>query len=206
MNKKSPIPYNIEEMAPPTLLINGSPRENGNTDALLARFIQGAESVSHEFVYLKLRDLRIGDCIGCCTCREESTCKLQDDMTDIRGKIENSGLLIFASPNYWCGITGLMKTFMDRLYFYHHPKNSARLTSKEAVILSTMGESTNIAYESSLLVEFFERAMKSLGITIRDILLFPGLMEKDDVFGKPDYLAQAFALGKSLGSGSSQGE
>ena len=187
-------------MASPTLLINGSPREHGNTDALLERLVRGAESVSQEVEYIQLRELRIGNCIGCCTCRDESTCKLQDDMTVLREKIENAGLLILASPNYWCGITGSMKTFMDRLYFYHHPRNSARIAGKEAVILSTMGESTNIDYESSLLVEFFERAMKSLEIAIRDILLFPGLMEKGDVLGRPDYLEQAFALGQSLGS------
>lgn len=193
------MPYN-EVMPPSTLLINGSPRENGNTDKLLDRLIQGTGSASSRIEYRKLRDLRIGDCIGCCTCREESTCKLQDDMTAVRGEIETAELLILASPNYWCGITGLMKTFMDRLYFYHHPVNSERIAGKEAVILSAMGESANIEYESALLVEFFERALESLKITIKDILLFPGLMGKDDVFGKPEYLEQAFALGQHIGS------
>jgi multimeric flavodoxin WrbA len=187
-------------MARSTLLINGSPRENGNTDALLDRLILGAGEAAPKIEHIKLRDLRIGDCIGCCTCRDESACKLQDDMTSVRGKIETAGLLIFASPNYWCGITGSMKTCMDRLYFYHHPLNSARISGKEAVILSTMGESANIEYESALLVEFFERAMRSLGIAIRDILLFPGLMDRGDIFGKPEYLEQAFALGRSIGT------
>ncbi len=186
-------------MAQSILLINGSPRENGNTDALLQRLIQGAESVSAELTYIMLRDLDINDCMGCYMCRDESDCKLQDDMTRVRGEIENSGVLIFASPNYWCGISGLMKILVDRLYFYHHPANSARIAGKVAIIISTMGESTNIRYESSLLVEFFQRAMRSLGIDIRDTLLFPGLMEKDDIAEKPEYLGQAFALGKRLG-------
>jgi len=187
-------------MASSTLVINGSPRENGNTDSLLQQFIRGAESISAQTTYFNLRDLDIGDCIGCCTCRDESVCKLQDDMTRLRAEIERSDFLVLASPNYWCGITGLMKTFMDRLYFYHHPVNSARIADKKAVVLSTMGESTNIEYESALLVEFFERALRSLGIEIRDILLFPGLMEKEDVLRKPEYLERVFSLGRSIGS------
>ena len=187
-------------MASSTLVINGSPRENGNTDSLLQQFIRGAEKISAETTYFKLRDLDIGDCIGCCTCRDESVCKLQDDMTRLREEIERSQLLVLASPNYWCGITGLMKTFMDRLYFYHHPVNSARIAGKEAVVISAMGESENLAYESLLVVEFFRRAMKSLAVEIREILLFPGLMEKDDISRRPEYLERVFSLGKSIGS------
>lgn len=181
-----------------TLIINGSPREGGNTDAILRILIKGANSTQQEPVYIKLRDLDISDCIGCCKCRDESICQFQDDMTRMRQDIEDSGLLVFATPNYWCDVTGLMKTFMDRLYFYHHPANSLRIAGKKAVIISTMGEATNIEYESALLIEFFSRAMQSLKIEIRDTLLFYGLMEKDDFERRPDYCRQAFDLGKRL--------
>lgn len=181
-----------------SLVINGSTREGGNTDRILDMLIKGAKDQGMEPVYRKLREMDIADCVGCCKCRDESVCQLQDDMTPIRQDIEDSELLVFASPNYWCEVTGLMKTFMDRLYFYHHPANSSRIAGKKAIIISTMGEAANIEYESALLVEFFTRAMRSLKIEIRDTLLFFGLMEKDDVNRKPDYLQQAFDLGKRL--------
>jgi len=63
-----------------------------------------------------------------------------------------------------------------------------------------MGEATNIEYESALLIEFFKRAMKSLEIEILDTVLFPGLMEADDIMGKPEYLERAFDLGQRLAS------
>ena len=191
-------------MAGSILLINGSPRKDGNTDAILDSLIKGASSVRQELFYRKLRELNIADCAGCCRCRDESVCQFQDDMTQIRSEIEDSELLVFASPNYWCEVTGLMKTFMDRLYFYHHPANSSSIAGKKAVIVSTMGEATNIQYESALLVEFFRRAMSSLKIEILDTLLFSGLMEKDDIVRKPEYLKKAFDLGKSLVSLQSQ--
>ena len=185
-------------MPKPMLVINGSPREEGNTDTILRILINGAKGTGIEPIYKKLREMNISDCIGCCKCRDESVCQFQDDMTAMRQDIEDSGLLIFATPNYWCEVTGLMKTFMDRLYFYHHPANSSRIAGKKAVILSTMGEEANIEYESALLVEFFARAMKSLKIEILDTILFSGLMGKDDIEQKPEYLRQAFDLGKKL--------
>lgn len=185
-------------MAKSTLIINGSPREDGNTDTILRMLIQGARSLPQEPTNRRLRELNITDCIGCCKCRDESVCQFQDDMTPMRRIIEDSELLIFATPNYWCEITGLMKTFMDRLYFYHHPANSSLIAGKKAIIVSTMGVATDIEYESALLIEFFNRAMRSLKIEILDTVLFYGLMEKDDITAKPEYLEQAFDLGKRL--------
>lgn len=185
-------------MAKSILIINGSPREEGNTDAILNALINGAKSIPLSPVYRKLRELDIADCIGCCKCRDESVCQFQDDTTLLRKDIEDSELLIFATPNYWCDITGMMKTFMDRLYFYHHPANSSLIAGKKAIIISTLGEEANIEYESALLLEFFRRAMRSLKIEILDTHLFPGLMEKDDIVRKPEYLEQATHLGKEL--------
>jgi multimeric flavodoxin WrbA len=39
--------------------------------------------------------------------------------------------LILASPLYWCGVTGLMKTFLDRLFFYYHPRNKDLISGKK---------------------------------------------------------------------------
>jgi multimeric flavodoxin WrbA len=180
------------------LIVNGSPRFDGNTDALLAELIKGAESRSSDPAHRKLRDLHIEECIGCCQCRDESTCHFQDDMSQMREEIEHSGVLVLATPNYWCGVTGLMKTFIDRLYFYHHPVNCTRIARKKAVVLSTMGEKTRIEYESALIIELFNRALKSLGIELVETVLFPGLMEKNDIAERPDYLKNAFELGRRI--------
>jgi multimeric flavodoxin WrbA len=187
-------------MAKSILVINGSPRAAGNTDAILQMFLNGVKNTSHEPIYRKLRELNIANCIGCCKCRDESVCELQDDMSVLRKKIEDAKFLVFATPNYWCEVTGLMKTFIDRLYFYHHQMNSSLIAGKKAIVISTMGEASNIAYESALLIEFFSRALRSLKIEILDIVLFFGLMEKNDIEARPEYLRKAFSLGKELAS------
>ncbi len=57
-------------MAESILLINGSPREMGNTDEIFRLLIKGVKSAGNEPIYRKLRELNIVECIGCCKCRE----------------------------------------------------------------------------------------------------------------------------------------
>jgi multimeric flavodoxin WrbA len=185
-------------MAKLITVINGSPREGGNTDAILEKLMEGARSNALDIRYFKLRDVKIHHCIGCCTCKRESRCHFDDDMTDLRQSIQECDSMIFASPVYWCEITGLMKTFIDRLYFYHHPENSHLISNKKSLILSTLGEKDNVEYETAILIEFYRRAFNSLNVEILDMLFFSDLMEKEAILEKSEYLDQAFSVGRKL--------
>ena len=110
-------------MAESILIVNGATRIDGNTDILVGKIIDGAKNAGLNTNLVELKNKNISNCIGCYTCLKESKCFFQDDMTAIRNFINESELLIFASPLYWCGVTGLMKTFLDRLFFYYHPEN-----------------------------------------------------------------------------------
>ena len=48
------------------IVLNGSPRVNGNTAALAAHFIKGAESAGHEVRRFDLQKMDIKPCLGCC--------------------------------------------------------------------------------------------------------------------------------------------
>jgi multimeric flavodoxin WrbA len=179
------------------LVLNGSTRENGNTDAIIASFIEGVNAGGLSVGSVVLRELMINDCIGCCQCQRERTCHFEDDMTELRDMIRKSDVLVFASPNYWCEITGLMKTFIDRLYFFHHKENSQLIAGKKAIIITTLGEK-DVDYECQVLVEFYKRCMHSLGIEVINWLFFPDLMDRDAIKQKPAYLKQVFDAGKAL--------
>lgn len=179
------------------LIINGSARENGNTDALLASFSDGVNKGSLNVQTAVLRDLALNECVGCCQCRREGTCNFVDDMTHLRSMIMKSDVLVFASPNYWCEVTGLMKTFIDRLYFFHHKENNHLIAGKKAIIITTLGEK-DADYECQVLVEFYKRCMNSLGIEIIDWLFFADLMEEEATKNKPAYLKKAFETGRGL--------
>ena len=179
------------------LVLNGSVRENGNTDAIIASFTAGVNAAGFNIHVAVLRELQINDCIGCCQCQREQTCSHTDDMTNLRNMIIKSDVLVFASPNYWCEVTGLMKTFIDRLYFFHHKENKHLITGKKAVIITTLGEK-DADYECQVLVEFFKRCMHSLGVEVINWLFFPDLMEREAIEKHPEYLKQSLEAGEAL--------
>ncbi len=179
------------------LVINGSTREGGNTDAILKSFMQGVSEGGLNIREAVLRDLAINNCVGCCKCQKERQCNFQDDMTELRDMVIKSDVLVFASPIYWCEITGLMKTFIDRFYFFHHKENSNLVAGKKALIITTLGEKDS-DYESRVLVDFYKRFFHSLQIDILEMLSFPDLMEKEAITEKPEYLTKAFKAGKRL--------
>ena len=128
------------------LAIVGSQRKRGNT----ARFVQmiGAElgaladraGQPLTFETLYLGDLDIRPCRGCRTCfdRGEGKCPLRDDMPAVKAKMDAADGLLLASPVYVDDVSGLTKTWIDRLaYLCHRPG----LGGKCAYPVATVGGS-----------------------------------------------------------------
>jgi len=179
------------------LIVNGAIRVKGNTDTLVNKIRESSANTELKVDLVTLREKTVGNCLGCYKCLTEGECSIQDDMTEIRKYIQESQLLILASPLYWCGVTGLMKTFIDRLFFYYHHHTKIGLSGKRAIIITPMNQ-RNVIYESEILVQFYNRLLNCLGIKLIDMLFFGGIMRKDEVERKPQYLEEAFKLGKNL--------
>ncbi len=179
------------------LIVNGAVRVVGNTDILVNKITEGSLNTGTNITIFNLRDKKISNCIGCYQCRKKSTCSFQDDMTDVRGAMEKSDLMVFASPLYWCGVTGLMKTFIDRLFFYYHPHTKPLISGKKALIITPMNQK-DVAHESEVLVEFYNRLFNCLKVKIVDMIFFSDIMGKKAVLNRPDYLKRAYSIGKNL--------
>ena len=179
------------------LIINGATRTRGNTDIIVEKIIDGIKDSGTDVELIKLREKNISNCIGCYQCMKRSTCSFDDDMTDIRKYINEIEVMILASPLYWCGVTGLMKVFLDRLFFYYHSKNRSLIAGKQAIIVTPMNQK-DIGVESELLVEFYRRLFNCLGVGIVDMFYFNDIMEKGAVLDKPKHLEQAYSIGANL--------
>ena len=184
-------------MAESVLIVNGATRINGNTDILVGKIIDGAKNAGLNPNLIELRNKNISNCIGCYKCLRESECNFQDDMTEIRNQINAVELMILASPLYWCSVTGLMKTFLDRLFFYYHLQNKGLIEGKKAIIVTPMNQK-NVDYESEVLMEFYNRLLSCLGVKIVNMFFFSDIMEKGSVLKKPEYLKQAYEIGMNL--------
>ena len=182
---------------PAVLVLNGAAREGGATDAVVRSLASGFRSGGGLVRTENLRELRIADCLGCRQCRDERSCYYADDMNGLRAQVINARLIVFASPLYFCAVTGLMKTFLDRLYFFYHDVNRHLTRGKKVLIVTTLGE-PRIGFEIRPVVEFYRRYLKALGMHRVGLRSFPSLMEKEDIRKHPEFLKDARQYGKSL--------
>jgi multimeric flavodoxin WrbA len=99
------------------LAINSSPRkEKGNTAVILNPFLDGMKETGAEVELFYTGDLKINPCSGDLNCwtRRGGKCGQNDDMKLLDPKIREADVLVLASPLYCDGVTGPMKTLMDR--------------------------------------------------------------------------------------------
>jgi multimeric flavodoxin WrbA len=103
----------------------GSARKRHTHEAVqqFLRNLQSLGAVEGEIV--SLADYELGTCRGCKLCLDkgEQLCPLQDDRDALIEKISASDGVVFATPNYSFQVSGLTKTFLDRLGFaFHRPR------------------------------------------------------------------------------------
>lgn len=96
----------------------GSPRENGNTAAMVKAVCQGTALAGHETEVVTITNLTIHDCSACGACKTGKIeyCTINDDMQKLYPKIIEADCLVIGTPVYMGQITGQMKNFFDRWY------------------------------------------------------------------------------------------
>ena len=98
----------------------GSPRKNGNTNALRLPFQDELEQLGHTVTTHWLYDLDIRPCTACRTCQRDwsgMSCAIRDDVPRLAEEILQSDLLVLATPIYSWYCTPSMKAAMDRLIY-----------------------------------------------------------------------------------------
>lgn len=104
------------------LAINGSPRQGANTATMLEHALAGAASRGAETKLVHLRDASFSGCASCFACkrrgaRADGRCVLRDDATPLLDEALGSDVVLLGSPIYLGGVTGAMKSLLERLVF-----------------------------------------------------------------------------------------
>jgi multimeric flavodoxin WrbA len=117
-------------------------------------------------------------------------------MCNIYPKIIQSDVIIFGTPVYWYGPTGLMKVFIDRFVYFNSPENREKIRGKSAVIAVPFEEEN--PEMAGLVVEFFEKSLAYLEVKLVGKIIVPGVSGKGDILQKAKRLKEAYELGQSL--------
>jgi multimeric flavodoxin WrbA len=102
------------------IAINGSPNKDGNTSKALKLMTDELENEGIEAEIIHVGHLPIHGCTGCGYCRssELNQCVFKDDIVnETSGKLREADGMILASPTYYAGIAGTMKSFLDRVFY-----------------------------------------------------------------------------------------
>ncbi len=94
--------------------ISTSPRKKGNSDTLLRRALEGAESAGAQTEYIRLSDYKIGPCIECNACYSTGRCSVEDDYQRLLEKLLKADHLIFATPIFFMTVCAQAKMLIDR--------------------------------------------------------------------------------------------
>ena len=118
------------------LVLNGSPRPNGSTAAMIRAFKEGAKK--HDVTVINVCQKHIAGCLACeyCHTKGNGTCIQKDDMQEVYDALKAAEMLVIASPIYYHGISGQLKCVIDRFYSAAYPVKPPRL-QKVAMILSS---------------------------------------------------------------------
>lgn len=106
------------------IAINGSPRRNENTAALLKETLKGAKEAGAETELVDLYRLNFKGCISCFACklksREHGTCAMRDDLSPVLERVQKADALIMGSPIYFMNLSSGLLAFIERLMFSNY--------------------------------------------------------------------------------------
>ena len=99
------------------LMINGSPHPKGCTYTALNEIAQELSRQGIESEILQIGKEAIHGCTACGQCRKLGKCVFDDAVNRFAQKLAEADGLIFGTPVYYAGISGQLKSFLDRLFF-----------------------------------------------------------------------------------------
>lgn len=177
------------------VILNGSPRKNGNTSALAQAFAEGAESAGHTVEEFFLEDLEIHGCRGCFGGRSgrDCPCVQRDGMAEIYPAVRRSDMVVLASPLYYWTISGQLKTALDRLFALEEGDGNLLRGRGRASVLLMAAEGSGFADALS----YYRHLTDHLQWRDLGHVLAGGVMNAGDIQGRPE-LDEARRLGSSL--------
>ena len=99
------------------LMLNGSPRLNGNTSIALKEMekIFLGEGIEVKTMQIGNKDIR--GCIACGSCYKTGKCVFNDEVNEIAWEFEEADGLVVASPVYYASANATLVACLDRLFY-----------------------------------------------------------------------------------------
>ena len=179
-------------MSKNVLVISSSPRKGGNSDQMAEAFVRGAQEAGHTVEKISLSGLNIGFCKGCLSCQKTQRCVIRDDADWIAQKMGGAEVLAFATPIYYYGMSGQMKTLLDRA----NPLYSSDYRFRDVYLLAAAAEEDEHTVDGAVTglqgwISCFEKSR------LAGTVFAGGVTAAGEIQGH-SALVQAFEMGKNI--------
>ena len=174
------------------LILSTSPRKNGNSQMLAREFARGAEEAGHNVELLSLHDKTIGFCKGCLACQKTQRCVIHDDADAIAQSMLTADVIVFATPIYYYGMCGQMKTMLDRA----NPLFPSDYQFREIYLLAAAAEEEERTVDGAITglqgwIDCFEKAR------LAGTVFAGGVTSVGEIQGHPA-LRKAYEMGQNV--------
>lgn len=175
------------------LVISSSLRSGSNSELLARAAMEGAAAAGHDVRWLSLKDKAVGFCRGCLACQNTGKCVIRDDMDEMLDQVRDADVLIFATPVYYYGMSGQLKTFLDRC----NPLYIADYRFREIYLVTASAEDGEEVYQTTKAgiqgwVDCFPEAK------LAGLVSGGGVNNPKEVTFRRELLEQAYSLGQTI--------
>ena len=169
------------------LVLNGSPRPQGNTAAMVEVLTKGARESGHEVTVINVCQKEIRGCLACeyCHTKGDGRCIQQDDMQEVYPLLDEAEMIVLASPIYYHGFTGQLQCAINRIYALDKPKH----LKKAAMIMSSGSDHVY----SGAIYEYQNSFLQYL--KLEDMGIYSAYDKQNK---SPEKLEELYQFGKSL--------
>lgn len=179
-------------MSKKVLVISTSPRKGGNSDRLAEEFAKGAREAGHSVEKISLRDKDIRFCKGCLSCIKTQRCIMEDDAAAMVQAMRDTDVIVFATPIYYYGMSGQMKTLLDRA----NPLYTADYRFRDIYLLAAAAEAAEQTVDGTITglqgwIDCFEKAR------LAGTVFAGGVTAVGEIQGHP-VLQKAHAMGAAI--------
>ena len=119
------------------LILQGSPRANGNTAWMAEEYKKAAEAAGHDVTLVNVAKKKIAGCLACEYCHNKGNgaCIQKDDMQELYPLMNDAEALILAGPIYYFTLSAQIQAPIQRMYCVNAPakvKKMALLVSSHS--------------------------------------------------------------------------
>jgi NAD(P)H-dependent FMN reductase len=177
------------------IIINGSPRRNGNSDAVTDFAQQQLEQRGANVEVFYVRDEIIAPCIGCDTCKaDREICVHSDSTAGLIERLFVADAILLAVPLYYTSVPGTVKVLLDRFYVHYNFVSGLKTPSplrKASVVFCYGGSPEDVLQRAS---EYVAYCFRDLGYGVFDNALCPMCVEKSSFSQNSEYRAKVAEL------------